>query len=133
MRGIKRKNWLNNSRCWFWLGWVGEVGGGGRLGGGGVAARYLRRQTIFPQMALCVHRLWQHICVIRMIFDNTCQHAGRVCLMHRRVGRPANRKPTAERRRRTFSFSSASRSIIQEVRRIIARHISIQCNVSEPD
>lgn len=32
MRGIKRKNWLNNSRCWFWL---GRVGGGGRLGAGG--------------------------------------------------------------------------------------------------
>lgn len=83
---------------------VREAGGGGRLGGvggrggGGVAVQYLRHQTVFPQMALCMHRLWQHICVIRGIFDNTCEQTGGVCF------NASSGLTTGVRQRKNFSI-----------------------------
>lgn len=63
------------------------------------AAPYLGRQTIFPQMAICMHRLWRRICVITRIFDNdTCEQTGCVCF------NASSGRPTRWGRKRSFSF-----------------------------
>lgn len=72
MRGIKRKNWLNNSRCLLWLGWAGEVGvgeegwvgveGWGGGGGGGGSTVSSSSDNISPDGNMYAQIMAAHLC-----------------------------------------------------------------------